>query len=299
MTNLQNALGLFPTAHIAFNKSRLKIHKQTASASSGDTDGTVYLKDGQEFEFELFNPTKDTILCKIEINNKAVSQGGLVLRPGQRYFLDRYLDVARKFKFETYEVEGDNDQVKEAIKNNGDVVVRFYREKEKPAPLNVYFDRYYYNQDYGSGLNVLHSDFGSTNSINSFPTLGSTAINSFHCSTAGADRSFSGHTLSFDGAVTTASYNTAIGSSALASNALRSVSKKTETGRVEKGSKSDQKFKTVDLDFEYSAFTTVKIKLLPISQQVVEELNITVYCTECGAKQKKGNKFCPKCGNKH
>jgi rRNA maturation endonuclease Nob1 len=86
-------------------------------------------------------------------------------------------------------------------------------------------------------------------------------------------------------------------------NLTRSVAKKSktiETGRVEEGSKSDQKFKTVNKDFEYFAFHTVEYKLLPVSQKIntSEDLNVRRYCTNCGAKQHKDHKFCGHCGTK-
>jgi hypothetical protein len=109
-----------PTANIAVNKARLKVYNDS-----------YYLTKGQEFEIELFNPTTNTLLAKIYLNNKPISQGGLVLRPGQRIFLDRYLDVAKKFLFDTYDVEN-SDEVKEAIQNNGDFKVQFFKEKTQP-----------------------------------------------------------------------------------------------------------------------------------------------------------------------
>ena len=112
-----------PTANLAVNKSRIKIYNK-----QGDMP-TCYLQKGQEFQIELFNPTTDVVLAKIILNGKAISQGGLVLNPGQRVFLERYLDIAKKFLFDTYEVANTNE-VKAAIENNGDFKVEFYREKQ-------------------------------------------------------------------------------------------------------------------------------------------------------------------------
>ena len=100
-----------PTANIAVNKSRLKVYNNAGELP------TYYLQKGQEFQIELFNPTSDVVLAKIILNGNAISQGGLVLNPGQRVYLDRYLDVAKKFLFDTYEV-GKSAEVMAAIKNN-------------------------------------------------------------------------------------------------------------------------------------------------------------------------------------
>ena len=112
-----------PTANLAVNKSRIKIYNKEGEMP------TYYLQSGQEFQIELFNPTTDVVLAKIILNGNPISQGGLVLKPGQRVFLERYLDVAKKFLFDTYEVANTNE-AKEAIENNGDFKVEFFRERQ-------------------------------------------------------------------------------------------------------------------------------------------------------------------------
>ena len=105
-----------PQSFITKGKQRLKQHTNT-----------VYLKNGDEFEIELFNPTQNKVLAKIELNGKSIGSG-IILRPGERVFLERYLDEAKKFLFETYVVNGNNDEVKKAIANNGEVKVSFHNE---------------------------------------------------------------------------------------------------------------------------------------------------------------------------
>jgi len=105
-----------PQSFITRSKQRLKQHIDT-----------VYLNNGDEFEIELFNPTQNKVLAKIELNGKSIGNG-IVLRPGERVFLERYLDEAKKFLFETYVVNGNNKEVQESIAKNGDVVVKFYDE---------------------------------------------------------------------------------------------------------------------------------------------------------------------------
>jgi hypothetical protein len=76
---------LKPTAKIAVKKSVLKQYKV-------NNEDVVYLPKSTEFEIELHNPTQETVLCKIKFNKKDTSGEGLVLRPGQRVFLERYLN---------------------------------------------------------------------------------------------------------------------------------------------------------------------------------------------------------------
>jgi len=110
-----------PTARIAVKKNVVKTYEV-------DEEKSVYLKDGTEFEIELFNPTKSVVLAKIKLNGKFINGGGLVLNPGQRVFLERFLEEDKKFKFSTYLVDNKNEIVEQAIKDNGVVEVYFYNE---------------------------------------------------------------------------------------------------------------------------------------------------------------------------
>ena len=85
-----------PTSFITKGKQRLK-----------QNIDTVYLKNGDEFEIELFNPTQNKVLAKIEVNGNSIGNG-IILRPGERIYLERHLGESKKFLFETYTVEGDS-----------------------------------------------------------------------------------------------------------------------------------------------------------------------------------------------
>jgi len=128
-----------PTAFITKGKQRLK---QFSNKS------IVYLHNGDNFEIELFNPTTSKILVKIFIEKQNVSQGGIILRPGERVFIERFLDIDKKFKFSTYEVNGNNSQVKEAIKNNGLIEVKFYKESQ--ISNNYYYNPYDFAYTYSN-----------------------------------------------------------------------------------------------------------------------------------------------------
>jgi hypothetical protein len=52
-----------PQAWIAIKRNRQKIYNGQGKFSQ------VYLKDGQEFQIELYNPTQTRYLAKIKINN--------------------------------------------------------------------------------------------------------------------------------------------------------------------------------------------------------------------------------------
>jgi hypothetical protein len=318
MKNLNYLAPKMPTANIAVNKSRVKLYNKQGDLPS------YYLQKGQEFQIELFNPTTDSILAKITLNGNVISQGGLVLNPGQRVFLDRYLDVAKKFLFDTYEV-ANTQEVKEAIVNNGDFKVEFYRES-KPRPRNPIITlgsrSVFGGPNYDQGI----IRYGSTNTggyvNNSITTPNTPLCDTFTTSTTSINAvggSYSTTGLLTGDLSTNAFYSSNIdfvhdGSATMdwmqteksvetPKNLTRGIAKKSksiETGRVEEGSHSDQKFKTVNKDFEWFAFHTIEAKLLPVSQKVntAEDINVKVYCTNCGAKLGKGHKFCATCGTK-
>ena len=302
-----------PTANLAVNKSRVKLYNK-----EGDLP-TYYLQKGQEFQIELFNPTTDTVLAKITLNGNIISQGGLVLNPGQIVFLDRYLDVAKKFLFDTYEV-ANTQEVKEAIENNGDFKVEFYREI-KPIQRNpiiniggirtvwggpnhtqgiIRYDSpntggYVYNSTTVPNTPLCNTFTTSTTNLNltgGITSTGTLSSNAFYSSSLGIHDG----TATLDWIQTEKSFD----SVETPKNVRAKKSKSIETGRVEQGSYSNQTFKTVDKDFEWFAFHTIEAKLLPVSQKIntLDDINVKVYCTNCGSKLGKGYKFCSTCGTK-
>ena len=116
-----------PTAHITRKKSRLKVYN----------GNTVFLNDKDNFEFEIHNPTQKSVLCKIKLNGEYISTGGVVIRPGQRVFLERFLDTNNKFEFSTYEVK-DTSLNRTAIDLNGDVRIEFYNEQTHQPSYGTY-----------------------------------------------------------------------------------------------------------------------------------------------------------------
>ncbi len=248
-----------PKSFITKGKQRLKQHIDT-----------VYLNNGDEFEIELFNPTQNKVLAKIEMNGNSIGNG-IILRPGERVFLERYLDEAKKFLFETYVVNGNNEEVQQAIANNGDVVVKFYNEVVIPT---------YYNS--GNTLTINNPNIGWSTTTgtpyygNTFTT---TSTNTF-----------------YNASLTSGTFST---SNTILKKDTNSPLRHVETGRVEKGSDSEQSF-----TYDNSLFNTYPSasdwwKIKPQSTKPLVKEDLIVYCTECGSKRKKDNhKFCPHCGTK-
>jgi hypothetical protein len=249
---------LCPEAYVSVKKSRLPIYN----------GNTVYLKNSQEFELELFNPTSKTVALYIKINGIQTSNTLLVIRPGMRYFLDRYVDESRKFAFNTYMAD-DSIEGKTATAMNGFIEVSFYNEKEKT------------NRNYGPFYNNIN--YYSTNINENF------------------DGSFTYFTYPGDGIVTTNISNTFFDKTitndiSINTNTLN-ISENTksfETGRIEKGNNSTQSFDNYYGDFESIPFSSVSINIKPESQRAE---TLRTYCM-CGKRMKTSWLHCPSCGLK-
>jgi len=246
-------------------------------------NGKVYLKDKEEFQIELFNPLTDCVLADIKLNGNTISQSGLVIRPGERFYLDCFIDDKKKFTFNTYEVE-DNQSTKVAISKNGMLEVFFYKESvvglsnwrsrfdrvivERYYPVHYpHYQPYWYGNVYcgttittGISGGVLQSL--TTNGLTNIGTTNTTChsntnlpINSAYNTMTYVDTSNSYISdLGNMGTSTTTSYS---------SNTV-------ETGRVEKGKKSSQKFDEIDMDFEKFHISSVVLQLLPDSTKPAE-----------------------------
>ena len=239
-------------------------------------DGQVYLSDGDEYEIELFNPTQEVVLAKIKIDGDYIAGGGIVLRRGERMFLERFLDSPEKFKFSTYVVNGNNTEVQDAIANNGYVDIEFYSEYKPTFP----------NRTLYSGPSYTYSNSRSV--INGNPITYTTTGNSGN------------FTLTSGTTSTSTFYNTSLTANTLEGPNIRNLSNKVETGTTEKGSSSEQSFQHTNKTFNSFSFWNVAWQILPTSQKqyTAEEVGVN-YCGNCGAKRKKDSfKFCPHCGNK-
>lgn len=267
---------------IAVNKSLLKEYQTSYGR-------TVYLDKDSEFQIKLFNPTTETVAAEVFVNEKSLGEK-IIIRPGQLIWLERYLDEAKKFRFDTYEVDASVEEVKQAIRNNGDIKVKFYKEKQSHINWIGDFIRYPY---YGkveinstpkwNGNDIICS---TNDLVGSLTTSNVATMDSYSCDYSAAYNADRG---AVNTACSTRPYKVK----------KRGISQPTETGRVEKGGYSDQRFTTVDLDIESWPFVTEEIKLLPKSQKPVYKEDLEkLYCPQCGRKVKTKFKYCPFCGEK-
>jgi len=256
-------------AKIAISKNVIKEYK------TSESERTVYLDNGTEFQIYLKNPYQTHLGIKIYVNDKSIGNM-LVLKPGQSHWLDRFIDNDSRFLFSTYEVD-DTPEMKYATARNGRVRVEFYHEREN-SPLLTTISNWNLNNNSilyntsdcvlkGLSNDYISSYYNSTSSLNAKNNV----IESSNVHTFEVDRS-----------------------------ATKALNKQTmETGRVEKGSRSDQKFENCDINFDSYSFSTENIQILPNSRkQVRAEETRRKYCSQCGKKVGPKDKFCSNCGVK-
>lgn len=300
-------------AKLAKNKSLLKEYK------TSDCDRTVYLEDGDEFQFQLFNPETTEISARIFIEDTQLSHD-IVLRPGERLWLERYTDVSKKFKFVTYVVDGEDAQVKKAISHNGVIKIQFFRKKQPTyysytnypnitwINMNTYepIEPYKIYCDANNSIKV-SNDLNCNHTFLSACTGDVSISNDILEYTASAskprNRSFDSKTP-ISGEVETAFCSTINTATPMFSTAVYNPDyhKDTlnlETGRISEGSKSKQRFENVNLEFESWPFRTETIKIFPLSRKPYNSNDLRkLYCSNCGRKLNTKYKYCPYCGSK-
>jgi len=255
--------------------------------------GNIYLQNNEEFQIEIFNPLRECVLADIRLNSQSISKTGLVIKPGQRVYLDCFVDDRKKFIFQTYEIEM-TDETKEAIQNNGLMEVFFYKEeavslknwseKLRQVVIREYYPVYPYWQPYYRPYPVWYGGYCTTNIGTTLQgnsiSFGGTTVNAVYNSTNNNSNltSFNSTTgtLNLTGGVSnSASYTSGVELSNLnlnnsfSSNSIP-IAGSLETGRIEKGEKSNQQFGEVDMDFEKNYIHHIVYQLLPESRKPVE-----------------------------
>ena len=222
-------------------------------------NGKVYLKDSEEFQIELFNPLQECVLGDIKLNGQSISKTGLVLKPGQRFYLDCFIDDNKKFIFSTYEVDQTLESLN-AINNNGRLEVFFYKESVvsvinwRDRFNTVIIERYY--PSYPTYPYWTTTPYYGTGTSNIY---GGTTTNIIGTTTTNITGSFTLNENSMNQLNSTS--NIPIGGSL-------------ETGRVERGSNSKQKFKEIDMEFDKYHISSVVLEMLPESRKPVELKNV-------------------------
>ncbi len=258
-SNLKNVRKSYPYAHVTINKNRVKLEKTLADSIHGTTGGSIYFSDGQEYEIELYNPLSVNVKACITIDGKIVSGGGIVIKNGERVYLERFIDNNHKFKFKTYSVDK-TEEVEKAIGNNGVIEVKFY--EEYVIPHYTYYTHTNFQQ---WPTNPFYKDLKTNQDI--------------YLTT---------NTTSFNNNVEIKNLNSYIIGD-------QQETGKTELGSISNQEFSDYNgiFESNELiKFDFKIYPISKKELNS------GDLKFRKYCTECGKKLKNTYKFCPSCGTK-
>jgi len=179
-----------------------------------------------------------------------------MIRPGQREYLDCFIDTRKKFIFKTYNVDMDFESL-DAIVDNGSLEIFFYKEdtvtlKDWPEKYRPIIQKEYY---------PVFPQFPTYPTYPNYPFYG-TCVGS---TTGGS----SDTTLTTTGSIGGQQF-TANSSSDAPGLDFSYLNQEMETGRVEKGDKSDQKFNEIEMDFEKNYIHHIIYKLLPESRKPAE-----------------------------
>lgn len=227
-------------------------------------DGMFYLKDGQDFELKLENKGSYPILAKISWNG-ADEPNGLILTPGQKIFLERFLNENKRL---TYKVAEISEELKDFVDAKlGEVKVSFYKEiitlPDLPGPTSPYPPSWPIDQGPGS------------------PYLPNHPYNPYYYS----DNTSGGPIFR--------SNDLTLNASNMSLN-----SKSIKVGKISQGEKTSQEFIKSNREFEDKPFYEKTLNIIPIENKPADLL-IRKYCSECGSKKKDKWKYCPYCGEKN
>ena len=231
----------------------------------------VYLKNGDNFEFLLHNPSSITVGALIYVNNNKIAEQVLVLHPGQSLWLDCNPISKKKFHFTEYEVKNTKSNL-DAIADNGLIKVEFFNETvisqigplwTDPVMTYPHWDKQFYGN---TGEPPVHFYSQNNMSIGDMSEPLKATMDFFPVDNSLQSR--------------------------------RVKSKSVKTGRVDFQGESNQNFTQVEVDLEQYPAYTYYYKILPESTKQLHASDIKQYCTGCGKKRKKKENFCPSCGNK-
>jgi len=244
------------------------------------------LNDGDYIQLNLYNYKTNRIGVQLEFNG-VLENNMLILNPGEKVLIDRFIDTNKKIKFDTYFINKNDKQSKKSISENGKLKIYFW--DESIYNYYNYYNGYNYNYyNYYNGYNYTQIPYNNV--------------------TYESSKTISTNTNSTNNILTS-------------SNNVYILQKPEieETGRISKGKKSNQEFSITE--FESSTiFHTEKYKLIPFSKKKNQKLNKTqtlknitvnsflnkkntdhrIYCNNpmCGYRIRNRNwKFCPICSN--
>jgi hypothetical protein len=160
----------------------------------------VFIPFDTQYKFLIKNQNDCRIRVEISIDGANVSGGGLILDKGDVDYIERFVDVDRKFKF----VKADNDAVADPTNpSNGDIIVTVHRErKEYKLYAQTWGEPFYRKDPWCSSELKLGSRRVEAQSMNLGASGGASDIlrgMQFTCSTANTSTPTSASSIVTDG----------------------------------------------------------------------------------------------------
>lgn len=289
-----------PSVVVTTNHNELKLYQ----------GNIVYLNDGDNFELRFFNPLQEKIGVEIIFNGIRKGDGYLVLNPGQDLTLDRFLDEQRKMLFETYRINGNDEEAVDAIAKNGIISFNFYKEYynhgQKNVNVNYNFPPTPIKNNYSTWITSAY--VGNVTGIQGY--AGATGYSGSQGSNKKSKKKLKGSFQIFNTTnANSRTYDSNIfmshtkdfyipSTNLSASIDINEEFDSLETGRIEKGDISNQKLKGVNMNFASTVFHSVEYKLMPYSTMNRTIGEVRQYCTCLYRLRNDKWSFCPKCGKK-
>ena len=262
MINYSNYLT--PSCEILVNGQKRKLY--------GKNKNKVYLNDGDEFQLKVYNPLSERVGFQLKMNGTDTDNSILVVNPGQSVVVERFIGTNRKLKFSTYVVDKNNPTTKQAIKENGKLEVTFWNEFKTYStgtvtiqnpiwvtqpyipncPPTTTPSNYYYCGDSSSAgwTTNCGTANGGDNTATFRSVAGTPTSSNYDCEIKG-DLNITGN-LNVNGV-----------------NMTPNTPNWEETGRIEKGKKSNQHFSQTEFVCGY-IIKTYCFKLLSFSEKKKE-----------------------------
>ena len=208
----------------------------------------------------------------ISIGNKRISDSGLIIKPYQHTYLDRYIDYNKKFIFKTFNTTTDNVQKAKIL---GNIKVELYRQSSNSATINHLYK--YYQQPVIINQPCVTPDHWTNPFIY---TINNT-----------------GHYTQPNSSITSNTYGTHNTNIKNCSKLLSPQLNDVQIGIIQGGDKSKTEFKQSYRQFKDYPSIVYNYNLLPISHKSTDE--IYHYCENCGRRIRSKENFCPKCGKQN
>jgi len=307
---------------VLINKQKRKLY--------GKKKNKIYLNNGDYIQINLANYNTYRIGVQLELNGN-IESNILVLNPGEKILLDRFIDNNSKIKYDTYFIDGNDIRSKNAVSKNGKLKIHFWNETittiyhgdcYNTTGVNSTPSTLLYSQSDISGLSGPIGPTGPTGTLGHTVTGINGTVDIVSSNNIVTD--ISTNNVFYN--TTTTNSNSRIYESNVFNDQLKSkLSNKSpkleETGRISKGEKSKQKTTTVSFT-PSDIFHVESFKLIPFSKmkKKSQKLNFNnnlrtttvdnltknkntdhrTYCDNplCGYRVRNRNwKFCPICSN--